>query len=74
MPQPNSLPGNYISRSVLPGGQIRIDETQSCVLVPANGCSSDPIIDLVRTGDRIEAIEITCACGKRIRLNCQYEN
>ena len=30
-------------------------------------------IVLNRTGDQIESIEVTCRCGEKIVIRCQYE-
>jgi hypothetical protein len=30
-------------------------------------------IQLNRTGDRIESIEVTCRCGETILVRCEYE-
>ncbi len=32
-----------------------------------------PAINVIKTGSSIQAIEITCPCGKFIRLLCEYE-
>jgi hypothetical protein len=34
--------------------------------------SDEPRIELIREGDLIRAIDVTCSCGKRIRLVCEY--
>ena len=30
-------------------------------------------IQVVRSGDQIETIEVTCRCGEKIVIRCQYE-
>lgn len=32
----------------------------------------EPVVELVREGDVIQAIEITCSCGERINIRCDY--
>ncbi|MFP6766204.1 MAG: hypothetical protein VB858_21405 [Planctomycetaceae bacterium] len=30
-------------------------------------------VNLIREGDVIREIEVTCSCGEVLRLNCQYD-
>lgn len=34
---------------------------------------NEPIIDLIRDGDLVKAIDVTCSCGEKIRIWCSYE-
>jgi hypothetical protein len=34
--------------------------------------AAEPRVELIRDGDVIQAIDVTCTCGKRIRLRCIY--
>lgn len=34
--------------------------------------SGEPVVELVRNGDVIQTIEITCPCGERINIRCEY--
>ena len=34
---------------------------------------TNPTIELVKEGDVVRAIDVTCACGQIMRLWCQYE-
>jgi hypothetical protein len=40
---------------------------------PGEGHSGEPRIELVREGEVIQAIEVICTCGQRIRLRCSYD-
>jgi hypothetical protein len=60
------------SRAVIPGTQVRITGEAARVVPPRQPGDCEPRIDLVRDGDQIRAIDIRCACGKRIYLECQY--
>ena len=42
---------------------------------PAQSCavSDQPKINLHRNGEVIEAIEITCACGRTMIVECEYD-
>lgn len=39
-----------------------------------SGCHAlgEPALRLTRAGDVIESIEVTCGCGRRIKLICDY--
>ena len=30
-------------------------------------------VEVIRLGDRIQAIDVVCACGERTRIRCVYE-
>ena len=34
--------------------------------------SSQPTVELVRDGDVVQAIDVTCSCGEKIRIWCSY--
>lgn len=36
--------------------------------------SPEPKVELIRLGDRIQAIDVICACGQRTRIRCVYDN
>lgn len=59
----NVVPGNHVVRSggVANGGGS-----------PAHGHAA-PTIELLREGDVVQAIDVTCSCGETIRLWCSYE-
>lgn len=61
-----------IRGEVVPGHCIRLTEEPARVGVPQNGHASDPQVEVIREGDIIRAIDITCSCGQRIRLRCDY--
>lgn len=33
----------------------------------------EPKLELIRLGDRIQAIDVICGCGQRTRIRCVYE-
>lgn len=33
----------------------------------------EPKLELIRLGDRIQAIDVICTCGQRTRIRCVYE-
>jgi hypothetical protein len=42
------------------------------VAVPGHEPRDQPLIELVREGDVVRAIDVTCPCGCRIRVLCEY--
>lgn len=38
---------------------------------PAAG-PGGPTVRVVREGDAVQALEVTCSCGERIRIRCEY--
>lgn len=57
---------------VVPGHCVRLSGEAS-VSIPRNGAgAAEPRIELIREGDLIKAIDVTCTCGQRIRLRCIY--
>ncbi len=58
-------------RVVVPSTRVQMNDGDSRVLIPA--CeSSQPRIRAIRDGGVIQAIDITCSCGEKIRVLCQY--
>jgi hypothetical protein len=35
--------------------------------------AAKPRVELVREGGVVRAIDVTCACGERVRIVCEYE-
>jgi hypothetical protein len=58
--------------AVVPHQRVVSNGTHAKVRIPAGGVSDEPRIELIREGDLIRAIDVTCSCGKRIRLVCEY--
>lgn len=53
--------------SIVPGA-----DQKKVVIGPRKDCPT-PEIQLIKNGDIIESIEVTCRCGETIRIECQYE-
>lgn len=70
MDRPES--GAPINRLVVPALQVRDSGERTRVTIPRHGHAEEPVIELVREGDVVRAIDITCSCGQRIRLLCDY--
>jgi hypothetical protein len=59
-------------RAVVPGKQVRVTGEATRVTPPRQPGECEPQIDLIRNGGQIRAIDIRCACGSRIYLECEY--
>lgn len=73
MMQRNCTEPENVKQGVIPGQCVRFSDETAHVGVPRRG-GSEPKIDLIRSGDRIVAIDLTCSCGQRIRLRCDYSS
>jgi hypothetical protein len=62
----------YGGRAVVPGHCIQFSADSTLVGAPGPSAGTGPKVDLIRDGAVIKAIEISCTCGQRIRLNCVY--
>lgn len=63
-----------VNRGVVPGRKVIVQAESATVHIPhPRGTSGTPQIELIRDGDIIQAIEVTCGCGSKIRLRCLYE-
>jgi hypothetical protein len=60
------------NRAVISGNQVRLTGETTRVAPPRQPGDCEPRVDLVREGGQIRAIDIRCACGKRIYLECEY--
>jgi hypothetical protein len=61
--------GEKSNRSLVSGSNVRLREENARVGAPCNALGA-PHLQLIRDGKYIKAIEVTCGCGKRIRLRC----
>jgi hypothetical protein len=61
-----------VSRSIIPGKQVRLTGESARVIQPRPAGDCEPLIELVREGNQVRAIDIRCSCGKRIYLECEY--
>ncbi len=57
---------------VLSQANVRIQTDPIRVGVRDEAHSHDPVINVVRRGDRVHQIEIRCGCGQLIQLECDY--
>ncbi len=74
--------GEFHVGTVVRGGCVRVSGDPARVAVPgqpsvvspasAGDKGGEPRIEMVRSGDVIQAIDILCGCGQHIRLHCHY--
>lgn len=75
------MPGQPASRSlgdshtgtVVRGTCVRVSSDSARVGIPGQEPDPEPRIEIIRSGDAIQAIDIICSCGQHIRLHCLYE-
>jgi hypothetical protein len=67
-PEPETSAGG----ALVPAPQVRLSAERTRVVIPHQGHLAEPVIELVREGDVVRAIDITCCCGQRYRLLCEY--
>lgn len=57
---------------VIPGRTIRVHPEAAKIGAPRSLSAGEPRVELIREGGAVKAIDVTCACGKKIRLHCQF--
>ncbi len=58
---------------VVPGPHVVASGRPAHVRIPAASSLKQPQLELIREGDWIRAIDVTCACGEKVRIVCEYE-
>ncbi len=75
---PQSLKLSMGPRSaVVPAEHIHDHSDTKVAIVPPSSSDEHPAgatVELVKDGDLVLAIDVTCACGERIRLRCVYDD
>jgi hypothetical protein len=59
-------------RAVIPGQFVRLTSEPARVAIPGHQPPDEPRVELIKQGDVIQAIDLTCPCGRKIRLRCVY--
>ena len=60
-------------KRVVPAGQVRESGLRVKLAIPGHDALDEPILEVVRDGDVVRALDIICSCGQRIRVLCDYE-
>jgi hypothetical protein len=68
----------FNERTLLSGESVRLSNDVVRVGSPhatedAGTSHGEPKLELIRLGDRIQAIDVVCGCGQRTRIRCVYE-
>lgn len=74
MQPPDSCTSDHASRSVVPSHRIQVTGEMARVGAPGQPLTHEARVDLIREGDEIRAIDVTCPCGQRVRLQCVYDS
>jgi len=65
--------GEVHAGAVVRGTCVRLSSDSARVGVPGQGPMAEPRIEVLRSGELIQAIDIFCGCGQHIRLHCRYQ-
>jgi hypothetical protein len=65
--------GEFHAGTLVRGMCVRVSDDTARVGIPGQEPVAEPRIELIRSGDTIQAIDIICGCGQQIRLHCHYE-
>ncbi len=65
---PHALP-----HVVLPASRVRQSDETALVGAPRQTDAQGATVELVKDGDVVRAIDVTCACGQKTRVWCVYE-
>jgi hypothetical protein len=57
------------NRSLVSGSNVRLRDENARVGAPDTAPGA-PHLHLIRDGNVVKTIEVTCSCGKHIRLRC----
>ena len=59
-------------QTVVPADRVQLGAEAARIPIPGQG-STEPQIELVEDGGVIRAIDVTCSCGGKIRIVCDYD-
>jgi hypothetical protein len=57
---------------VVPAARVRVTGEAVRIGPPPKAGEPEPKVEVVREGDAIRAIHITCTCGEKIAIRCDY--
>lgn len=57
---------------LVPAGSVQLSPDAFPVGPPRHVQATEPRVELVREGDIVRAIDVTCECGRQLRLRCIY--
>ena len=59
---------------IVPGSRVRQSSELAPVGLPRQVDEHGATVELVKEGDLVRAIDVTCACGQKTRVWCVYES
>jgi hypothetical protein len=71
---PDPCTSDHASRTVVPSHRIQVTGEMARVGAPSQTLAHEPRVDVIREGDEVRAIDVTCPCGQRVRLQCVYDS
>ncbi len=60
--------------AIVPGNRVRRSDEVAPIGGPHHSDCAEPIVELVKEGDVVRAIDVTCRCGNKMRVWCAYES
>jgi hypothetical protein len=70
----SEIDGRESAVPVIPARRVRAGKRRVTVPVPEDQeVVQEPAVELIRDEDGVRAIDLTCACGRRHRILCDYE-
>lgn len=68
-----SSEGRDPQTALIAAQRVREANGRITVAIPGHSACEEPTVELVREGNIVRAIDITCPCGRRLRILCDYE-
>ena len=62
-----------LPHGIVPGNRVRQSAELALVGGPRQVDAHGATVELVKDGDVVQAIDVTCACGQKTRVWCVYE-
>lgn len=72
--QASRVSGELHAGAVVRRTCVRVSSDSARVGVPGQEPPPEPRIEIIRSGEVIQAIDIICGCGQHIRLHCHYQD
>lgn len=71
--QASKANGDFHAGAVVRGTRVRVSSDSARIGIPGQEPPAEPRVEIIRSGDIIQAIDIICGCGQHIRLHCHYQ-
>ena len=60
-------------RRILPGNHVNLSPQAVQVGLPTDAHAASPSLRIIRDQGQITGIEVTCTCGCKMNIRCNYE-